>query len=106
MDLVAPSAGLNYVDYYLLVVHLQTNWSKTKYSLLLLSRNASEDFLNAAKPPAGDYVSEEVGDNCFFVFQDRKQVCFITNVFPEHMDSKVFRMQPGGVLQANLRHRK
>ena len=49
----------------------------------------------------GSYASEKVGDNCFFfVFQDRKQVCFITNAFPEHMDSKVFRMQPGGVLRA------
>ena len=56
--------------------------------------------MKAAKPPAGEYASEKVGDNCFFVFQDRKQVYFITNAFPEHMDSKVFRMQPGGVLCA------
>ena len=44
-------------------------------------------------------MGEQVGDNCSFVFQDRKEVCFITNVFPEKMDSKVVRPQPG-VLRA------
>ena len=45
-------------------------------------------------------LGEQVGDNRYFVFQDHKGVCFITNVFPEKMDSKVVRPQPGGVLRA------
>ena len=45
MDLVAPFAGLNHVIISILVVHSQMNWPKTKYSLLVLSRNAPEDFL-------------------------------------------------------------
>ena len=35
----------------------------------------------------------------YSVFQDRSQVCFVTIVFPEHMDSQVVRVQPEGVLR-------
>ena len=44
-------------------------------------------------------MSTRVDDKCYFVFQDRREVCFVTNVFPEHMDSLVARLQPGGVLR-------
>ena len=27
------------------------------------------------------------------MFNDHKEICFVTNVFPERMDSKVFRLQ-------------
>ena len=57
------------------------------------------DSLKTVQPPRGSYVSQTVGSNSFFVFQDRKQVCFVTNVFPEHMDSQVTRLQPEGVLR-------
>ena len=32
------------------------------------------------------------------MFHDRREVCFVTNVFPEHMDTPVARLQPEGVL--------
>ena len=37
----------------------------------------------------------------YFVFNDRKEVFFVTNyfLFPERMDSKVFRLQCNGVLR-------
>ena len=49
--------------------------------------------------PQGAYLSERVGDTCYFVFQDHREVCFVTNVFPELMDNQVTRLQLGGVLQ-------
>ena len=39
------------------------------------------------------------------VFHDRKEVCFVTNVFPEQMDSKVARVQPDGVLRYQSRQK-
>ena len=53
------------------------------------------------QPPRGSYVSETVNS---FVFQDHKEVCFMTNVFPEHMDSQVHvaTLQPEGILQKPL----
>ena len=40
-----------------------------------------------------------MGSINYFVFHDRKLMCFATNVFPEQMGSKVARTQPDGVLQ-------
>ena len=106
MDLVAPFAGLNqvvYCDNFYSSGPLADELAKDQIFIVGTIKKCARGFpdnLKAAKPPAGEYASEKVGDNCFFVFQDRKQVCFITNAFPEHMGSKVFRMQPGGVLRA------
>ena len=55
--------------------------------------------LKGVKPPKGSYVSDRVDNKRYFVFQDRREVCFVTNVFPEHMDSQVARLQPEGVLR-------
>ena len=44
-------------------------------------------------------MSDRVDDKRYFVFQDRSEVCFVTNVCPEHMDSQVARLQPEGVLR-------
>ena len=38
------------------------------------------------------------GVQCF-VFNDRKEVCFVTNVFPESMEGKMFRLQRDGILR-------
>ena len=46
--------------------------------------------LKAATLTASTYVSTSVSGIQYFVFNDRKEVCFVTNVFPERMDSKVF----------------
>ena len=44
-------------------------------------------------------MSDRVDDKWYFVFQDHREVCFVTNVFPKHMDSQVARLQPEGVLR-------
>ena len=33
------------------------------------------------------------------MFNDHKEVCFVTNVFPESMNSKVYRLQRDGLLR-------
>ena len=38
--------------------------------------------LKTIVPPRGSYVSESVGGKQYFVFNDRKVVCFVSNVFP------------------------
>ena len=55
--------------------------------------------LKASKPPKGSYVSVRESGTNYYVFHDRKEVCFVTNVFPKQMDSKVARVQPDGVLR-------
>ena len=53
----------------------------------------------ATTPTVGTHVFTSVSGIHYFVFNDRKEVCFVTNVFPERMDSKVFRLQCNGVLR-------
>ena len=64
--------------------------------------------LKGVKPPAGGYVAETVkekeGDKivnktCYYVFHDHKVVSLVSNVFPEHMEDKVPRVQKEGVLR-------
>ena len=52
--------------------------------------------LKGVKPPRGSYVVEKVGDVCYYVFNDRKVVSFVSNVFPEHMEDEVPRVQRNG----------
>ena len=44
-------------------------------------------------------MSETVEETIYFVFHDRIEVCFVTNVFPEHTDTPVTRLQPESVLR-------
>ena len=53
-----------------LAVLLLTCWPKTRYSLLVLSKNCAAGFPEVAKPPSGCCVSESVGDKVYYVFQD------------------------------------
>ena len=55
--------------------------------------------LKSAKPPKGSYLLETVEGKSYFVFHDHREVCFVTNVFPERMDAPVARLQPEGVLR-------
>ena len=55
--------------------------------------------LKNAKPPKGSYLSETVEGKSYFVFHDRREDCFVTNIFPERMDTPVARLQPEGVLR-------
>ena len=55
--------------------------------------------LKNAKPSKGSYLSETVEGKSYFVFHDRREVSFMTNIFPECMDAPVARLQPEGVLR-------
>ena len=55
--------------------------------------------LKTVTPPKGIYISASVGGVQYFVFNDRKEVCFVTNVFPESMNGKVYRLQHDGLLR-------
>ena len=54
--------------------------------------------LKTVTPPKGSYISTSVGVQ-YFVFNDHKEVCFVTNVFPESMNGKVYRLQHDGRLR-------
>ena len=58
---------------------------------ILKKASGFPELLKACKPPKCSYISKAVGDINYFVFHDCKVVCFVTNVFPEQMDSKVAR---------------
>ena len=47
----------------------------------------------------GNYACERVGDICYYVFEDRSRVCFVSNVFPEAMETQVVRIQLDRTLQ-------
>ena len=104
-DLVAPFIGMNHVlycDNFFTSGPLVDMLAKDKIFLVGTIRRTAAGFpdsLKAVTPPKGSYVSESVDGKQYFVFHDRKVVCFVTNVFPETMDSKVFRLQSEGVLR-------
>ena len=107
-DLVAPFVGSNHVVYcynFYSSGPLVDMLAKDKIFFAGTIKKCAAGFpdsLKVAKPPKGCYVSERVGDKVYFVFQDRSQACFVTNVFPERMDSQVARVQPKGVLRSLL----
>ena len=47
----------------------------------------------------GNYACERVGDICYHVSEDRSRVCFVSNVFPEAMETQVVRVQLDRILQ-------
>ena len=104
-DLVAPFVGLNHVVYcdnFYSSGPLVDMLAKDKIFVAGTIKKCAKGFpdsLKRVKPLPGTYVSERVDEKCYFVFQDRREVCFVTNVFPEHMDTRVARMQSGGLLQ-------
>ena len=104
-NLVAPFVGVNHVLYF-------DNFyssrplvdSLDRYRIFFVStikKNAKgfPAMLKNAKPPKGSYSSETVEGKSYFVFHDRREVCFVTNIFPELMDMPVVRLQPEGVLR-------
>ena len=42
---------------------------------------------------------ERVGDIYYYVFEDRSRVCFVSNVYPEAMETQVVRVQLDRTLQ-------
>ena len=103
--LVRPFVGLNHVIYcdnFYSSSPLVDLLSKDSIFLIGTIEKCARGFplsLKGVKPPKGNYVSDRVDDMRYFVFQDHREVCFVTNVFPEYMDSQVARLQPEGVLR-------
>ena len=87
----------------ILVVHLSKCWPVNKYSLLVLLKNVPRVFLLVSKMinhlEAHTCLKRQRELYSYFVFQDRREVCFVTNVFPEYTDTPVARLQPEGVLR-------
>ena len=104
-DLVVPFVGTNHVVYcdnYYTSGPLVDMLAKDKTFLVGSIQRRAAGFLDSLKMvtlPKGSYVSESVDGKQYFIFNDRKLVSFVTNVFPETMGSKVFRLQPEGVLR-------
>ena len=104
-DLLLPFVGTNHVVYcdnFYTSGPLVDMLAKDEIFIVgSIQRRAAgfPDSLRTVAPPKGSYVSESVDGKQYFVFNDRKLVSFVTNVFPETMNSKVFRLQPEGVLR-------
>ena len=104
-DLVAPFTGVNHV------VYCDNFYSSGPLVKMLAGeqiffagtiKKFNKGFpasLKNAKPPRGTYLSETVEGTSYFVFHDRREVCFVSNAFPERMDTPVARLQPEGVLR-------
>ena len=76
-DLVRPFVGLNHVIYCPLFDLL----AKDSIFLAGTIKKCARGFpvsLKGVKPPKGSYVSDRVDDKRYFVFQDRREVCFVT----------------------------
>lgn len=56
------------------------------------------ELLKGIKPAKGCYVAHTVDNNVYYVFNDRKMVSFVSNVFPEAMPGKVLRVPAEGRL--------
>ena len=107
-DLVAPFTGVNHV------VYCDNFYSSGPLVEILASdkilfagtiKKCAKGFpasLKTAKPPRGTYLSKTVEGTSYFVFHDRREVCFVTNVFSEHMGTPVATLQPDGVLRCQF----
>ena len=67
------------------------------YTVGTIKRNALgfPQQLRNQTPPAGVYLAVACGDTNYYVFSDRKVVCFVTNVFPLHT-RPMWRKEKGG----------
>lgn len=63
---------------------------------ILRTASGFPEALKKIKPPSGRYESESVGDVCYYTFNDRSLVSFVSNAFPESMASRVARLPPKG----------
>ena len=104
-NLVAPFVGVNHVlycDNFYSSGPLVDSLARDRIFFVGTIKKNAKGFpavLKNAKLPKGSYLSETVDGKSSFVFHDRREVCFVTNVFPEHMDTPVARLQPEGVLR-------
>ena len=94
-DLVGPLSGLNhvvYMDNYFTSGPLVEELAQDKiYDAGTIKQRAIgfPEGLKSVKLSKGNYACEMVGDICYYVFEDRSRVCYVSNVFPEAMETKV-----------------
>lgn len=104
-DLVEPFKGVNHVVYcdnFFTSGPLVDTLAQDQVFLVGTIKKRALGFPSCLKdvnPPKGTYVSTSVSGVQYFVFNDRKEVCFVSNVFPESMKNKVFRLQQDGFLR-------
>ena len=104
-DLVASFTGQNHVvfcDNYSSGLLVDMLFEKKIFLAGTIRRTAAgfPSSLKAVVPPRGSYVHvRKCGCKQYFVFNDRKVVSFVSNVFPERMDSMVVRLQHDGVMR-------
>lgn len=100
-DLLAPFSGCNHVVYcdsFFSSGPLVEALAKEDIYLVGTIQQRASGFPESLKSKSlssGEYAMERVGDTCYFAFQDRKLVSFVTNAFPESM-GEVIRLQPKG----------
>ena len=96
-DLVGPFSGLNHVVY---MDNYFTSGPLVEELAQLFAYSASDikfcpvgfpEGLKSVKLSKGNYACERVGDMRYYVFEDRSRVSFVSNVFPEAMETQVVR---------------
>ena len=100
LDLLSPFEQLNhvlYLDNYFTSGPLVEALANVGIYTAGTIKKCAEGFpesLKDVKPPPRGYVAEKVGGTCYYTFNDRKVVSFVSNAFPEAMDEKVARLPP------------
>ena len=101
-DLLSPFEGMNhvvYMDNFFNSGPLVDELAQMKIYVAGTIKQSALGFpevLKNIRLEKGAYVAERVGGTCYYVFNDRKVVSFVSNVFPEHMSRKVGRPQYDG----------
>ena len=104
-ELVAPFSGMNYVlycdNFYTNGPLIDMLYKEKIYVVGTILKRAAgfPDQLKTVVPPKDSYVSKSVDGKQYFVFNDRKVVCLVSNVHPETMKHKVYRLQHDGLLR-------
>ena len=102
LDLLAPFEGMNHVvyldNYFTSGPLVDALAEQNTYTVGTIQQRASgfPKALKSTKVPVGCYASQKVGKNCYYAFQDRKLVSFVTNAFPPKMEGRVARLPPNG----------
>ena len=103
-DLLSNFKGMNYVVYcdsFFTNTPIVDMLAADKiYTVGTIRRGAKgfPDELKTQTPLKGEYICKTVGHNRFFVFNDQKVVCFVTNAFPEVLRRMVPRVQSNGLI--------
>ena len=104
-ELVAPYSGMNHVlycdNFFTSGPLIDKLYKENVYVVGTIRKTAAgfPDELKSVIPPKGSYISESVDGKQYFVFNDRKVVCLVSNVHPASMKHDVYRLQHDGLLR-------